>query len=287
MFRRAVAALSVLAASGAAAQTTSPPAPDKSGYTLFDPTPDDQLRSFCTDRPTRSNAPCTVDAGHFQYEADLVNWTYAHADGVTTNTVLAPNPTVKLGLTNTIDFEIAMAPWEMVTISGAAGKQHLTGIGDMFFRAKINLAGAEGGDFQAAIIPYVKTPLAKSGIGNGATEGGAIAPVSFALSSTLTLLFDPEIDILRNANDYGRHENYQLLANLTYTFSDTVSGEAEIWGQANDDPAGPTKQASVDFAVQWLAHASHPELQLDLGINVGLTPSTPKAQPYIGISQRF
>src|SRR5277367_1245158 len=215
MFRSAVAALSVLAASSAEAQTTSAPAPDKSGYTLFDPTPDGQLRSFCTDRPTRSNAPCTVDAGHFQYEADLVNWTYAHADGVTTNTVLAPNPTIKLGLTNTIDFELSMAPWEMVTTSSAAGKQHLTGVGDLFVRAKINLAGAEGGDFQAAIIPYVKTPLAKSGIGNGATEGGAIAPVCFALSDTLTLLFDPEIDILRNANDYGRHENYQLLANLT------------------------------------------------------------------------
>jgi hypothetical protein len=287
MIRCAVAVLSVVVATSAVAQTAADPGPDKSGYTLFDPTPDDQLRSFCTDRPTRSNLPCTVDAGHFQYEADIVNWSYAHADGVTTNTVLAPNPTLKLGLTNTIDFELSMAPWEMVTTRSAAGSQHLTGYGDMFFRTKINLAGAEGGDFQAAIIPYVKTPIAKSGIGDGATEGGAIAPVCFALSSEWTLLFDPEIDILRNANDYGRHANYQLLANLTRTFSDTVSGEVEIWGQANDDPAGPTKQASADFAVQWLAHASHPELQLDMGLNVGLTPSTPKAQPYIGISQRF
>ena len=40
-------------------------APDKSGYTLFNPTPDDQLRAFCTDRPPTATLPCTVDAGHF------------------------------------------------------------------------------------------------------------------------------------------------------------------------------------------------------------------------------
>jgi hypothetical protein len=72
MIRGVVAALFVLTASNAAAQT-SDPAPDKAGYTLFDPTPDDQMRAFCTDRPPKANAACTVDAGHFQYESDIVN----------------------------------------------------------------------------------------------------------------------------------------------------------------------------------------------------------------------
>jgi hypothetical protein len=49
----------------------APPA-DKSSYTLFDPVPDDLMRSFATDRPTKSDSPYTVDAGHFQYEADAV-----------------------------------------------------------------------------------------------------------------------------------------------------------------------------------------------------------------------
>jgi hypothetical protein len=48
---------------GDAANTAS--AQDKSGYTLFNPTPDDQLRAFCTDRPPTATLPCTVDAGHF------------------------------------------------------------------------------------------------------------------------------------------------------------------------------------------------------------------------------
>ena len=36
-------------------------APDKSAYTLFNPVPDDQMRSFSTDRPTKSDTPYTVD----------------------------------------------------------------------------------------------------------------------------------------------------------------------------------------------------------------------------------
>jgi len=34
-------------------------APDKSNYTLLNPTPDTELRDFCTDRPPKANLPCT------------------------------------------------------------------------------------------------------------------------------------------------------------------------------------------------------------------------------------
>jgi hypothetical protein len=271
----------------AAAQTATADPPDKSSYSLIDPTPDDQLRSFCTDRPPKANLPCTVDAGHFQYESDIVNWTYAHSDGVTTNTYLVTNPTFKLGVTDTVDLELNIAPWEIVTTKSAMGKESVSGIGDLFLRAKINLAGPEGGDFQAAVIPYVKAPTAKQGIGDGATEGGAIAPLSFALPQDFTLLFDPEIDILRNANDYGRHANFQMLANVSHALSNSVTGYVELWGQADNDPAAPTKQASLDLSLSWITSSSRPDLQFDTGVNIGLTPATPKAQPYIGISQRF
>jgi Putative MetA-pathway of phenol degradation len=261
--------------------------PDKSSYTLFNPTPDDQMRPFCTDRPTKSNLPCTVDAGHFQYEADIINWTYAHTDGVTANEYLIPNPTFKLGLTNTIDLELNIAPVEKVSASGPLGKQSLTGISNLILRTKVNLAGPEGGDFQAAIIPYVQLPTAKPGIGNKAVEGGAIAPISFALPQDFTLLFDPEVDILRNAENYGRHANFQNLANLSHALSASVTGYIELWGQVNNDPAGTTKQASLDLALSWLVWPDLPNLQFDIGTNIGLTAVTPKIQAYIGVSQRF
>jgi hypothetical protein len=51
-------------------------APDKSDYTLFNPTPDADLRSFSTDRPPKANSPYTVDAGHSQYETDIAVFAY-------------------------------------------------------------------------------------------------------------------------------------------------------------------------------------------------------------------
>jgi hypothetical protein len=52
--------------------------PDKSGYTLFDPTPDDLMRKFTPDRPTKGFSVRTVDAGHFEVETDLVNYSYSN-----------------------------------------------------------------------------------------------------------------------------------------------------------------------------------------------------------------
>jgi hypothetical protein len=96
---------------------------DKSGYTLFNPTPDDQMRPFCTDRPTKSTLPCAVDA-------DIIYWTYAYTDGETIINYLIPNPTFKLGLTNRMDLELNIAPVETVSASGPLGKQRLTGVSD-------------------------------------------------------------------------------------------------------------------------------------------------------------
>jgi hypothetical protein len=275
-------ALGQITSAGGGADT-----PDKSQYTVFDPVPADQTRSFCTDRPTKSNLPCTVDAGHFQYEADAFNWTYTHSGGATVNTYLFTNPTFKLGLTNTVDVELNIAPAERVTVKNPFGRQSLTGVGDLFLRTKVNLAGPEGGDFQATLLPYIKVPTAKPGIGNGAVEGGTILPLSFALPMGFTLLFDPEIDILRNTLNTGRHANFQTLANLSRALSDSVTGYAELWGQVSDDPAATTKQASLDLALSWVAWSDLPNLQFDAGTNIGLTSATPKLVAYVGISQRF
>jgi hypothetical protein len=179
-----------------------------------------------------------------------------------------------------------MVPVETVTTRSALGTRRQRGVGDLFMRVKANLAGAEGGDFQAAVIPYVKLPTAKAGIGDGAVEGGAIMPISFALPLDFTLLFDPEIDILRDAAKPGRHANVQTLANLSHALPAGVTAYVELWGQIDQDP-GTTKQASLDLSVSWIAWPDKPNSQLDIGANIGLTSATPALQCYVGISQRF
>src|SRR4029077_5489752 len=177
-----------------------PKGADKSQYTLFNPTPKDQMRSFNTDRPTKANVPYTVDAGHFQYETDLVNFTHQVAGSVHTNTIMAPNPTFKVGVTNNADLEVN-APFAGIHTFGSSKgpASTLWGIGDTFVRAKVNLWGNDGGSSAAALIPFVKAPSAPIGIGNGAVEEGLIAPLALSLPNDFTLLLVPEIDALKNS----------------------------------------------------------------------------------------
>jgi hypothetical protein len=260
---------------------------DKSSYNLLNPTPDDKLRSFCTDRPTKSNSACTVDVGHFQYEADAFNWTYNHNGSVTQNTYLYTNPTFKVGLTNRSDIEFNIAPFEEINThdKSAHTSTDLTGVGDLYARFKYNLIGNEGGNTAITLLPYVKIPTAEPGIGNKQVESGIIVPVTFTLPKKFTLLFDPEFDAFKNSSDSGYHDNYQMLANVSHTiFKDNITGYVELWSDVNNDPAGAYTQASFDVAVSWVLH---PNLQFDVGTNIGLTNKTPDLQSYAGISQRF
>ena len=259
--------------------------PDKNQYWLLNPVPPDQMRSFSTDRPTKSNVPYTVDAGHFQYETDLVNFTHQVVGSVHTNTILAPNPTFKVGVTNNADLEVNVPFAGVHTFGSSTGpSSSLWGIGDTFVRAKVNLWGNDDGSSAAAVIPFVKAPSAPIGIGNGAVEEGLIAPLALSLPNNLTLLLVPEIDAFKNSVDNGRHGNFIFDVNLSREVIKNVTAYVELWSDYNDDPVVKTTQVSFDTALAWVIF---PNVQLDVGANFGLTSATPAVQVYTGLSQRF
>ena len=95
---------------------------------LFNPTPDADLRSFNTDRPPKANSPYTVDAGHFLYETDVA---------------------------------LQITPYESVVTKSAASTTSVAGFGDTFARLKINVLGDDYGAVAVALLPYVKLPTRK------------------------------------------------------------------------------------------------------------------------------
>jgi len=82
------------------------PAPDKSQYTLFNPTPVDQRRPYNTDRPSKTDSPFTIDAGVFQIESDVASWTLDYENGERVRTWILSNSNFKLGLTNWMDLQV-------------------------------------------------------------------------------------------------------------------------------------------------------------------------------------
>ena len=262
------------------------PAPDKSGYSVFNPTPDSALRSLTTDRPTKSNSPITVDAGRFQIESDLANFTYDNTAGVKTRTFQALDPVLKLGVTNWADIELQFNGLQSIAIGdGVSPTTRARGFGDVLLRTKINFVGNDGGDFAIAAIPYVKLPSQRAVLSNGVVEGGLIIPIQYKLPSDFTLLLAPEFDAFKNALNSGRHVNYANLVNLSHPVPGIkdLTVAAEFFASVSSERASPDIY-TADFALTYLVN---PQLQLDLGTNIGLNRDAPDIQVYTGVSYRF
>ncbi len=280
MFSPSFAGLALLAAAPAMAQDASPragplPTPDAAS----DPSP------ICTDRPTKANVACTVPKGDVQIEADLANWTQLSVAGAQTDTLLYTNPTAKIGIGTHTDLEINLAPHETVRSRDASGGvATLGGVGDLYLRLKQRLT-ADSARTQVSVIPYVKAPTARAGIGNREWEGGTIVAANVPLPEGFTLTVGPEVDILADGDRSGRHHaSLTMLANLSHPVGRKVTMYGELWTAQNLDPAGHVHQYSLDLAVTYLIS---PSWQIDVGGNAGLNTATPGAQLYLGLSTRF
>jgi Putative MetA-pathway of phenol degradation len=262
--------------------------PDKSGYNLFDPTPDDQLRKFTPDRPTKGYSVRTIDADHVELETDFVSTTYSRYLGITTRSFEAFDPNLKIGITNWADFEIqfnGLQSQQSFDSATGASVAHGTGFGDVFLRTKINLFGNDSGPMGLAIIPYVKVPSSAPVISNGAVEGGLIAPFALRLPQDYIVTLMTEVDELKSADDSRRYTNFVNLIGVSHPLPGVEGANAmvELYSSTGTDPAAPpiyTFDAGMNFRLD--KHTI-----LDVGLNLGLNKAAPKAQIYSGISVRF
>jgi hypothetical protein len=268
--------------------TSNPGVPDKSGYSLLNPTPDDEMRKFTPDRPTKGFSVRTVDAGHFELETDLISYSYSKYLGTVTHGVQALDPNFKIGITNWLDFEIQFNGLQSSRSfdgeSGAIGARG-TGFGDVVLRTKMNLFGNDDGPAGLAVIPYVKLPSSTPVISNGAVEGGLIAPLALRLPQDYLVTLMTEVDALKNSDDGRRYANFVNLVGVSHPLPGVEGANAmvELFSSAGTDRATPpvyTFDLGMNFRLD--KHTI-----LDVGLNLGLNKAAPKAQIYTGISARF
>jgi hypothetical protein len=246
---------------------------------------DEKLRDFSPDRPSKATGAITIERGHIEIETDLINIAHQKTDGVSSQVLLAPNLTLRYGLTSDIDFEINLPPYTWTQSN--FNERRLTkesGLGDTVLRFKVNFLGNDEGDVAFALSPYVTIPTANSQIGNGSTEGGMSALLSMNLPAGFLATFNSEIDALKNDTGSCMHTNIAGVANLGHALMEGGLVSGEIWTAVNYEPAKTIRQASADFS---LAFALPADSQFDLGINLGLNSNTPRTQFYAGFARRF
>jgi hypothetical protein len=263
---------------------------DKTGYSLFNPTPDTLLREMATDRPDQTESPYTVDAGHYQVEVDI--WSYTvdrERDGGldlrTRETAFVPF-NFKLGLTNSIDLQIVAEPYRRAVTRDAATHalvDKTSGAGDVTARLKNNMWGNDGGDTAFAIMPFIKIPTAGNGLGNGKVEGGVILPLALSIADGIGLGLMTEADIVRNDANSAYAVTFVNTATIGFDLTDKIGAYTEI-AAAKGTARAAKWEASFDAGI---TYALTDSIQLDAGLNIGLTKAAPDFNPFVGISWRF
>lgn len=241
-------------------------------------------RDFCPSRPGKASPTCTVDPGRIQLEVNAFDKTFDKSGGIKTTDTFIATPQLRFGLSANTEFQVAWAPYERVTAKGPGLNDSASGIGDVVAALKFNLTDNRDG-FGAALQPFVKIPTADDALGNGKVEGGLVVPLSMPLSSGWSLGVSPELDIALDDDGSGYHTAGALAVGLSRALSPEVSFGVELWA-GKDFVSGSDAQATADLMLAWMPAAAK-DLQLDVGLNFGLTSASPDVQAYVGIAKRF
>jgi hypothetical protein len=258
---RSIALSTATAVSCLLTGTVGAEAQDKSQYTLFNPTPKDKMREFSTDRPTKSNVPYTVDAGHFQYEADAFIYSFDNTTipGTDITSFVLANPTFKLGLTNYMDFEVNFSAYNNIraqtrvdgssTVVQRVRRRHHASQ-DQPVRQRRRWTG-DGADPLRQVAD--RAARGRQSIRRRRHRRAAGSTPAARLHD------DPDgpARLLKNPNDAGYHVNFPALININRQIVEGVTAYAEIY--ANWSTHSEVRDIyTLDFAVAWSPFPNFP-----------------------------
>lgn len=246
----------------------------------------EEARDLCADRPGLGTPACTVEPGRMVLELGLGDWTREKDAASRTDTVVAGDALLRIGVTDSLEAQVGWTAYGHVRtrdrLTGAIDKAD--GVGDVTLALRQNLHNPDGSGFSVALMPYATVPAGGSAIGAGDWGAGLIVPVSFDLGHGLSLGLTPEVDAAVDGDGNGRHLAYGSVAGLGFSLSDAVSGAIEAQVTHDHDPDGHATQALAGLSFAWQPSDA---MQFDVGLNLGLNRASADSELYLGIVRRF
>ncbi len=263
-------------------------AADKSEFNLFNPTPRELMRELSTDRPDKTESAYTVDAGHVQIEMDLVSYTYdrhnpERADRrVQGFSILATN--WKIGLLNNLDVQLLSDNflWARVEDLDTGIDDEETGVGDTTLRMKLNLWGNDGGKTALALMPFVTFDTGDDDFGTSGTEFGLIVPLALELPNKFGAGLMTEFDWVRD-EDNDLNFVWVNTATIGRDLTEELGAYIEFFAEVDPDRSSDWV-GTLDFG---MTYAISEDIQLDGGINIGITREADDWNPFIGLTIRY
>lgn len=276
-------------ADDAAASSPSTPSPDKSSDTIFNPTPRKFWRPYNTDRSSKTDSPFTIDAGAYQIETDVVNYTLDRYNSVptrlTVQTLLFGQTNFKVGLTNWMELQIFPQGYveKRVSPSAAGPAMTIQGFGDTTLRLKVNVIGNDGGNFILGMIVSVKVPTNTANLSNKLFDFGFGVPFNYTLPAGFTLFGQTRLDFPKVERRSGRNILWSNLIGVSRTIVGNLSGYAEFYSAVTSQRGTPW----VGTADVGLIYQVTPNFSVDLNAFFGLTRSADDLNIFTGFAHRF
>jgi hypothetical protein len=242
-----------------------------------------------TDRPDTTETPFSIDAGRVQVETTILGFSRSGRDGTgaVADTYELAVTNVRIGLTHNLEAGFVWQPYgEVRTHGGAGGDARQSGIGGLELRAKINLWGndtfAKPGSTALALLPFVVLPTDRdNGIGPDFAEAGVIVPYAIKLTDKLGLGINAGVSWLKSDAQAGHHAEYLASASLGVEWSESIGTYYEVAGRFGGDGGDEVVLGTG------ITYRLSKNMQLDAGVNVGVTPAADRFNPFVGVSVRF
>lgn len=264
-------------------------APDKSQYTLFNPTPANQLRDMETDRPNTANSPRTIDAGHVQIETGIVSYSYYQSSFAPFAAWTFGETNFRLGVLNNLELNVVLDPYDLnISEFHPAGDTYRqASFGDTVVGGKINLWGNDAPDrlwnTVLALQPQFKLPTADTNVGNGHVDYLLLIPFTITLQDKFTFSEQPAFAVERSTFNTGYATAFQNAVCLDRVFFERLDLYVEYVvfapAEANTEVAH-----SVDFGG---IYQLTPSITVDTAIALGLNHAANTVGATVGISFRF
>lgn len=242
-------------------------------------------RELSTDRPDKTESPFTVPAGRFQIELDFASITSDRDTGFRTETLSIAPVNIKTGLDDRTDLQIVFEPYVQSKVAGRLPlrRERRHGVGDLVVRLKRNLWGNDGGATALAIMPFVKLPTSSNGFGNKSVEGGLIVPLAIEVSRRVGIGLMTEIDAVRSSRGGGYSASFINSATVAFELTGRLGLYTELFTEQLAE-RGADWTVTADAG---LTYALADDVQLDGGVNLGVTDAADDLNIFLGLSFRF
>lgn len=254
----------------------------KKQYNLFNPTPRKYMRPMVPDRPGITESPYSVDAGHFQYETDVLRL-LTRREGTTYGHDWYGNHFLaKIGLTDRTDFQVALDMYTDTRNYDSADPTATAvahGVGDITLRIKQTLVGDDDSRWALGLIGYVQLPTGGL-LGDGGYEPGLTMPAVFQCTQKWSVGGQVAAHLYY---DRSVSQHYvQLTPTLTtdYQFTKVVQAFVELVGYW--DLRQAAWRSSINVGPQLDISDN---VQLDFGTHLPITHSVDR-EYFLGISFR-